>query len=133
MKKGDTFQFTFNVNETIYSGFIDLFKDKNPLHTNETFAKDKGFENTVMHGNILNGFLSFFIGECLPVKNVIIQKQDIKYIKPVYLHDIILLQVLIDDVYESVHTIEFKYSFTNQKGIIIAKGTIQIGLLISLL
>ena len=83
MLKGDSFSKEFIIDNEIYIGFINLFKDRNPLHTDIAFAKEKGFNATVMHGNILGGFLSYFIGECLPEKNVIIHSQEIKYYNPV--------------------------------------------------
>jgi 3-hydroxybutyryl-CoA dehydratase len=129
MNKGDTFTCQFAVNSEVYNGFISLFKDENPLHTNSTFAKDKGFSDRVMHGNILNGFLSYFIGECLPSKDVLIQTQDIKFLKPVYLNDQLTLYAEIDEIYESVNSIDIKYFFENQDKIKVARGNVQIGLL----
>jgi 3-hydroxybutyryl-CoA dehydratase len=129
MNKGDLFTCTFKVSPDVYEGFISVFKDTNPLHTNEKFAVSKGFTSKVMHGNILNGFLSYFIGECLPVKDVLIQTQEIKYLKPVYVNDQITLHAEIDEVYESVNTIDFKYFFENRDKVKVAKGKIQIGLL----
>jgi len=92
MEKGNLFRQSYAVPEHVYHGFIELFDDKNPLHTSEEFAKSKGFPGRVMHGNILNGFISHFIGECLPLKNVIIQSQDIKYHNPVFINDRLELQ-----------------------------------------
>jgi len=129
MNKGDVFTCSFNVSHDIYKGFIETFNDRNPLHTDEKFAVGKGFKEMVMHGNILNGFLSYFIGECLPSKNVLIQTQEIKYLKPVYMYDQLTLCAEIEDVYESVNTIDFKYYFENQDKLKVAKGKIQIGLL----
>ena len=129
MNKGDVFSSQFVVSEKIYKGFIDLFNDKNPLHTNVDFAKQKGFGSVVMHGNILGGFLSFFIGESLPLKNVIIHSQEIKYTKPVYLYDNLTFTAEVVDVFESVHTVEFKFHFENEQKITIAKGKIQIGII----
>jgi 3-hydroxybutyryl-CoA dehydratase len=129
MNKGDVFTSAFNINSEIYNGFVSLFKDKNPLHTNSEYAVGKGFIGKVMHGNILNGFLSFFVGECLPSKDVIIQTQQIKYLKPVYLNDELILHAEIEEIYDSVNTIELKYYFENQNKEKIAKGRIQIGLL----
>ena len=129
MNKGDAFTQSFTVSPDIYEGFISIFNDKNPLHTDEKFAIGKGFNERVMHGNILNGFLSYFIGECLPLKEVLIQTQEIKFIKPVYLNDVLTLHAKIDDVYESVNTIDFKYFFENQDKVKVARGTIQIGLI----
>ena len=129
MNKGDLFTCTFKVSPDIYQGFISLFKDTNPLHTDEKFAVSKGFTTKVMHGNILNGFLSYFIGECLPVKDVLIQTQEIKYLKPVYINEQLTLHAEIEEVYESVNTIEFKYFFENQDKVKVARGKIQLGLL----
>lgn len=128
MKKGDSFSHTFIVSEDIYQGFISVFHDRNILHTDEEYARSKGFDGVVMQGNILNGFLSFFIGELLPAKNVIIHSQEIKYIKPVYLNDKLEFKAEIADVFESVGAIEFKYSF-EKEGKTTAKGKIQVGLI----
>jgi 3-hydroxybutyryl-CoA dehydratase len=126
---GQKFTKRFNVSTGVYDGFIKLFLDKNPLHTDAAFARDKGFRDRVMHGNILNGFLSFFIGECLPVKNVIIHSQEIQYKNPVYLEDVLDLEAEVADIFESVKTVEFKFVFRNSSAKIVAKGKIQIGII----
>lgn len=129
MNKGDKFEYQFKITNEIYSGFISLFNDRNPLHTNRTFALEKGFDSEVMHGNILNGFISYFIGECLPIKNVIIQTQEIKFFKPTYLNDDLNFQAEIVDVFESVNTFEFKFVFKNKNEIKVASGKINIGII----
>lgn len=128
-KTGDTYQHQFNVSKEVYGGFIHTFNDNNPLHTDDEFAQERGFKGRVMHGNILNGFLSYFIGECLPEKNVIIHTQEIQYKNPVYLNDIINFTSTIDDISEAVNTINFKFTFRNAEEKVVAKGKIQIGLL----
>lgn len=129
MKEGDSFVQSFQVSADVHSAFIALFKDANPLHTDGGFARQKGFKGEVMHGNILNGFLSYFVGECLPTKNVIIHAQSIKYSLPVYMGDVVELNARIAGFYESVNTYEFKFSFKNADGKTVAKGDLQIGLL----
>ena len=129
-KEGDSFQHQFIVNENVYEGFLKLFNDRNPLHTNETFALSKGFKGKVMHGNLLNGFLSYFIGERLPTKDVIIHSQTIEYKKPVYLDDVLSFEATVIGVYESINTVEFKFYFANKESVIISKGKIQIGILL---
>jgi len=129
MKKGDIFTHNFIVSEEVYNKFVELFMDRNPLHTDTAFSKSKGFRDKVMHGNILNGFLSFFIGECLLDKNVILHSQQITYSKPIYMNDRLSLIASIEDIYESVNAIVFKFYFQNQNSVKVAKGKIQIGLL----
>ena len=129
MKQGDFFIISYKVTNHVYDGFISTFNDQNPLHVNESFAKEKGFNGKVMHGAILNGFLSNFIGEQLPVKNVIVQTYKIAFLKPVYLNNTLLLKVTIADVFESVNCIILKYVFENESEIVVAKGEISIGLI----
>lgn len=128
-KIGDKFEENFVISNEIYNGFMDNFKDKNPLHTDEQFAIEKGFMGRVMHGNILNGFLSYFIGECLPTKNVIIHSQEIQFKNAVYLDNLLQFKAEVIGVYDSVKVVEFKFDFKNNDGKIAAKGKIQIGLL----
>jgi len=129
MTKGDIFENEFKINKNIYDGFIKLFNDKNPLHTDEVFAQNKGFKSIVMHGNILGGFLSYFIGECLPTKNVIIHSQEIKYTKPVYINELLSFKAEIIGIYKSVNAVEFKFCFEDNESNTIAKGKIQIGII----
>lgn len=129
VQQGDIFTRDYIVTSKVYAGFIDTFADKNPLHTDKAFAEKHGIPEVVMHGNILNGFLSHFIGEELPQKNVIIHSQSINFYKPVFLNDTVSLQAEIFSVSEAVKTYSFNFIFRKQSGIRVAKGTIQIGLL----
>ena len=129
MEEGSIFKFDYCVTEEIYNGFIALFKDKNPLHTDERFAKEKKFTGKVMHGAILAGFLSHFIGECLPQKNVIVHSYKINYKKPVYMNDHLIFEAIVTGIYESVNSVEFKYQFINSSKTLVAKGEISIGII----
>jgi 3-hydroxybutyryl-CoA dehydratase len=128
MQQGDKYTYVFELTPDVYNGFIATFKDMNPLHTDKQFAISKGFKSEVMHGNILNGFISYFIGECLPEKNVMIYSQKIDFKHPVYLHDKLTLQAKIKDIHESVHTAEIEYYFENRENVKVAKGSVLIGL-----
>ncbi|MES2377558.1 MAG: MaoC/PaaZ C-terminal domain-containing protein [Bacteroidota bacterium] len=125
----DKYEQSFAITGEVYNGFIQVFKDNNPLHTDETFAQTKGFKGRVMHGNILNSFISYFVGECLPTKNVIIHSQEIQFKLPVYLDDKLFFEAIVTGIYESVNAVEFKFNFKNDEQKVVAKGKIQIGLL----
>ena len=126
LKIGDNFYSEFTITSKIYEGFIKIFNDNNPMHVNTDFAKNYGFIEKVMHGNILNGFISNFVGEQLPEKNVVIISQNIKFNNPVYLNDTLQFNAKVFEIYESVNVINFKYKFVNQKKIVVAKGQVQI-------
>lgn len=127
MQQGDKYDQEFKITDDVYKGFMSVFKDRNPLHSDREFARSKGFLSEVMHGNILNGFISYFIGECLPEKNVMIYSQKIDFKNPVYLNDVLTLQAEIKAIYESVNTAEIVYYFENRDKVKVAKGMVLIG------
>ena len=123
---------TYQVSHEVYEHFQLCSGDMNPLHTDELFAREKGFIGCVMYGNILNAFISHFVGMCLPSPHVMIQSQDINFHKPVFLNDEVTLEATIDTVSEAVNIINYKLKFykTNEAGRqLVAKGHVQIGLL----
>ncbi len=119
---------TYQVTPEVYSAFQTVSGDFNPLHTNRDFATRKGFEGKVMYGNILNAFISHFVGMLLPSQDVMILSQDINFHKPVYLNDEITLKASIDDVSEAVGFISYKLLFFREKERV-AKGHVQISVL----
>ncbi len=125
---GDTFNQQFKISEQLVSDFVKLSNDRNPLHTIDEFAIDKGFKSRVVQGNLQNCFISFFIGECLPSKNVMILSQTINFKKPVYIDDTLYLKVRIIGIFESVGLVEFDFKFINQLDTIISNGIIKIKL-----
>ena len=128
MQEGDKFEVLYSITPEVYKVYVDGFADKNPLHTDEEFAKEKGFPSVVMHGGILTGFLSNFIGEQLPIKNVMIQAYKITFVKPVFLNTVVTLKAVVTGVYESVRCMELKYSFETDD-VLICKGDIKIGII----
>ena len=122
----------YQVSQEVYDCFQRCSQDMNPLHTDEAFAHEKGFEGRVMYGNILNAFVSHFVGMLLPTPNVMIQTQDIQYRKPVFLGDTILLKSEIQDTSEAVEIVNFKLKFfrtNSEKPQLVASGHVQVGLL----
>lgn len=117
----------FCVSKTVYEAFQNCSGDLNPLHTDMSFAVKNGFRSCVMYGNILNAFVSYFIGMMLPSPDVIIHSQDIIFKNPVFLNDVLLFTASPDGIYESVNTIQYKFQFTNESNKVVAKGHVQIG------
>lgn len=128
IKEGDVFELTYLLTESVYKGYIQIFDDRNSLHTDAAFASAKGFDEKVMHGGILTGFLSNFVGEQLPMKNIIIQSYKIAFLKPVFLDTRLVFKATVTGFYESVNCIIFKYEFKNDKHLV-AKGELTIGII----
>lgn len=75
-EKSQQIEHTYRVDQYVYYAFQQCSKDYNPLHTDKQFAESKGFPSCVMYGNILNAFVSHFVGMLLPTREVMIQSQE---------------------------------------------------------
>jgi len=130
--KSGMIKFVYKVTPEVYYSFQRCSNDFNPLHTDKMYAEEKGFTGKVMYGNILNAFISHFVGMLLPSRDVIIQSQDINFHRPVYLNDEIQLEARIEQVSEAVNVIIYKLKFRREregKAELVANGHVQIGLL----
>tara|TARA_X000000368_G_scaffold395841_1_gene363647 strand:+ start:110 stop:505 length:396 start_codon:yes stop_codon:yes gene_type:complete len=125
---GQSWEKVWIISNHLVDKFIEISNDKNPLHTNSVFAKENGFEDVIVHGNILNCFISFFIGEMLPLKELIIINQQIKYITPFFINDSIKFSAILSKKNMSVNFLQFNFSFEKRK-ITIAKGKIDVKIL----
>lgn len=125
-------KYTYKVTPDVYYSFQRCSNDFNPLHTDKMFANEKGFDDQVMYGNILNAFISHFVGMLLPSREVMIQTQDISFHKPLYLNEEIQFEAKVETVSEAVNIIIYKFKFYRvfgEKSEVIAKGHVQIGMI----
>ena len=132
VEKSQALEMTYHVSQEVYDAFQKCSSDMNPLHTDKDFAKRKGFPECVMYGNILNAFVSHFVGMALPSPDVMIQTQDIQFRKPVWLGNEITIKASPDTVSDAVQIVNFKLKFyrTNvEKSEPVATGHVQIGML----
>ena len=125
VKEGFKFFHEFKVTKQISDLFIDLSQDRNPIHVDDDFSISKGFKSKVTHGNIQNCFLSYFVGEIFPIKEVIILSQTIKFKNPVYENDILFFESKIVNFTKSVNVYEFEFEFRNSINIV-SKGSLMI-------
>ena len=131
-KQSERIQSIFNVTPDVYYSFQRCSNDFNPLHTDKEFAVHYGFESKVMYGNILNCFISQFVGMFLPTRKVVLLSQDIQYHKPIYLNDEIILDAEVETLSNAANMIAYKLRFSKQSAgqkKMVAKGHVQIGIL----
>lgn len=131
-EKSSSIRNTYYVTPEVYYSFQRCSNDYNPLHTDPLFSSDKGFSGIVMYGNILNAFISHFVGMLLPSREVMILAQDISFRKPVYLNDEISLNAEVEKFSEMANIISYKLKFVrNHVGEqeTVARGHVQIGIL----
>ncbi len=121
--------FTVTVTEEMMKQFMDLSGDVNPLHTDDDFAVEQGYREKVVYGLLTTSFISKLIGVLLPGKYCLLQGIDVKYTKPVYAGDILIVKGIIDELHESVRRASIKVEIINQDEKKVVKGKVEVGFL----
>jgi len=130
VQEGMTVAQEYLITKEIYSQFLAAFGDENQLHIDEDYAVSRGFAGKVMHGAILNGFISHFLGMVFPARNVIIQSVQIDFKNPNYQDDKLQLRMTVAQKSEAVRTVVLKFEFYNAtQNYVTAKGKVQAGFL----
>jgi acyl dehydratase len=92
---GDHHQFDYVITPETRRNFLLAFADHSPVHVDETFARSQGFEGCVMHGAILNGFISHFVGMHFPGRFSLLLTVDLRFSNVSYLNDSIRVEASV--------------------------------------
>ena len=80
-----------------------------------------------MHGAILNGFLSHFIGTYFPGKNSLLLTVNIRYRAACYKDDLLLLHAKVNQIEKNHQVIVLKIKYLNKKSNkVIADGLVNV-------
>ena len=115
------------ISPEIYRGFLLAFADYSPIHVDEAYARECGFVGPVMHGALLNGFLSHFIGMHFPGGLSMLLSSDLRFCLPSYLGDQIQIEAVVGHKLDARNVVVLDMTFTNltQCGIA-ARGRVQV-------
>lgn len=123
------FSHIYTINDAVYNALVSVFQDKSPIHIDETYAKAAGFAGRVMHGAILQGFLSHFVGMYFPGKRSLILSVNLNYHRPSYLGDEIQLTACVRQKVETGQVIVLNVNFVNTASRqVLASGKVQVAL-----
>ena len=126
---GASEEFIVTITDDMLDSFEKATGDHNPLHTDPSFAKDRGYKDKVAFGLLTADFLSTLCGMYLPGERSLIQEMRIKFPKPVYVGDVLTVKGVVDEVHEAVRQVVLKISMSNQDGEKVLRGSIRVGLL----
>jgi len=120
-------QWDYAITRQVYEGFMAAFDDRSPVHVDEGFARARGFEGRVMHGAILNGFVSHFVGMVFPGVQSLLLSTDLRFSKPSYAEDLLRLEARVMHKLESEKVILLDVTFTNlTRSWLAARGRVQV-------
>ena len=117
--------FEYIITKEKYQQFIAVSDDTHQLHVNSEYAISKGFNDVVVHGNILNCILSNLIGMKLNLEHVMIVNQTINYRRPIYINDVLSVKLNLKEEIRFLPGLDIQFRFFRRDELI-ANGTILI-------
>jgi 3-hydroxybutyryl-CoA dehydratase len=87
------------VTEKMVNNFSNLVGDKNPIHIDPEYAKNTIFKKPIAHGMLISSFFSKIISETYPGHGSIYLSQSMKFLKPCYVGEKIIVSIeLISEI-----------------------------------
>ena len=121
--------FSVEITQKMMEQFLSITNDENPLHTDEAFARARGYEGRVVYGMLTGSFLSTLAGMYLPGKYSLIHSMESKFLRPVYVVDTLTISGTVKEKEDAYRMLILALLIKNQNGEKVSKGTMQIKVL----
>ena len=105
------------------NAFINLSGDKNPLHIDEDYAIQNGFDTTVVHGFLICAKISGLIGMVLPGRRCLLVSEELEFPNPVYVNDHVEIRAQIKEKHHDLKLVKLKV-MVKKGSITVARGNI---------
>ncbi len=119
--------FSVTVTDDMLDSFRKITGDENPFHRDDDFARARGFSGHVAFGMLTASFLSTLAGMYLPGEKSIIQNTELKFMKPVYPGDTLLISGTVSEKNDAYSVMKIKVAIKDQSGEKVLRGSMQIG------
>lgn len=121
--------FSVEIKEEMLEAFRGITEDVNPLHTDREFAIRNKFPDRVVYGMLTASFLSTLAGVYLPGRRSLIQGVETKFLRPVFIGDILCVKGVVSELNNSVRQIVLDVEVSNQGGQKVVSGKMKVGIL----
>lgn len=126
---GQEESFEVIVTEEMMQSFKETTGDINPLHNDESYAKEQGFDGKVAFGMLSASFLSTLAGVYMPGKYSLIQNVNVEFPHPVYVGEKLKVKGTVTEKNDTFNFIVIKVLITNEDGQKKVKGNMRIGVI----
>jgi len=109
--------------------FSQLTGDYNPVHVDREYASKTIFKDIIAHGPYIMTIITTLFANELPGEGSVYLYQDSKFIKPVYINDIITAVIEITSLMPEKRIVVLDTRCVNQNGEDVIIGTAKIKLL----
>lgn len=125
-KIGDNATIIHEITNEDIEKFVSLSGDNNKLHLDSEFASKTSFKRPVVHGMIGASFISTLIGTKIPGDGALWYSQNIDFLLPVRIGDILTIKAEITKMIPRLNSIELKTEIINQNKQIVTKGIAKV-------
>jgi acyl dehydratase len=127
--EGTSCERDYAITPRVYQGFLETFDDRSPIHVDAEYARARGFADSVMHGAILNGFVSHFVGMVFPGATGLLLSVELRFAQPSYLGDTLKLRAKVAQKVDAQQVLVLHVTFINQtRSVTAATGRLQVKL-----
>jgi len=119
---------TVTVDDEFVARFAAHTGDTNPLHLDAEFAATTDFKRRVAHGLSYGAVFSQLIGTELPGEGALWISQEFRFLKPVYIGDVVTLSVTVASISRAARTVTLDCAARNQYGedVLSGKGDVKL-------
>jgi acyl dehydratase len=120
---GDFAERTKAVSERDIALFTEITGDRNPLHYDREVAAKSVFGGLIVQGGVTSGILNAIVAEDLPGPGTVFLGVEWKFVKAVYVGDVITGRVEVTAVREDKPICTLATTVRNQDGVVCLSGT----------
>nr|WP_315254262.1 SDR family oxidoreductase [uncultured Duganella sp.] len=128
---GETQTLTKHITEADVRKFVEMTGDDNPLHVDRAYAETTSFKDIVVHGMLGASFISTVIGTKLPGTGALWVSQNMEFLLPVRLGDVLSISATVVKKHERERLLELDTRIVNQNQQLILTGVGKVKVLVA--
>jgi 3-hydroxybutyryl-CoA dehydratase len=125
-QEGQRYAFSITVGKEDVIAFAELSGDKNPLHIDEEYCALTELKRPVVHGILINSYISRMIGMSIPGAGALWLKQSIEFRHPVFYNDTIEICAKIEKINHVLSVMSLSFEVINQMKITVLTGSADV-------
>ena len=118
--------FDAQISKEMVEKFAELSGDHNPLHMDESYAKNSQFKQRISHGMLLGSFFSQLVGMHIPGKKCLYLSQNLNFHNPCYINDEISVEGIVKEKSDSTKMLEIETTIRNKKNKLLVDGIARV-------
>jgi|GEM_PF-503905 3-hydroxybutyryl-CoA dehydratase len=113
---GERFQETTTITDQMVREFARATGDANPVHLDDAYAATTLFKRRIAHGMLVAGLISRALGMSFPGAGTIYLRQQLEFIRPVFIGDVITVQLEVVEKIDEKKAIRVTTTCSNHSG-----------------